>query len=56
LNARLDELFGKFNAPVQLDEKAKEEWYDYIRIDAQKEYDLGDVDKEVLDAFLAKLK
>lgn len=56
LNARLDELFAKYNSPVQLDEKAKEEWYDYIRIDAQKEYDLGDVDKEVLDAFLAKLK
>ena len=54
--AQLDSLYEEYNKPTQFDAKVVDEWYDFIRLDAQKEYDLGDVEKEVLDAFLAKLK
>ena len=53
--AQLDALYEKYNQPMQFVPEVVEEWHDFIRMDAQKEYDLGDVDKEVLDSFLAKL-
>lgn len=36
--------------------QARQEWIDAIAEDAKKEYRLGDVDRETLDAFLDKLK
>ncbi len=36
--------------------QARQEWIDAIAEDARKEYQLGDVDRETLDAFLSKLK
>lgn len=53
--ARLDGLFEQYNQPTPFVPEVVKDWHDFIRMDAQKEYDLGDVDKEVLDAFLAKL-
>ncbi len=52
----LNAIHKQYDAPQQLNADCLEEWLNYIRIDAQKEYDLGDVDQEVLDSFLAKLK
>ena len=36
--------------------EARHEWYDMIRRDAEREYELGDVDKNTLHGFLAKLE
>ncbi|MGN1263303.1 MAG: DUF4954 family protein, partial [Prevotella sp.] len=36
-------------------ETAKREWLNAVRYDAEREYNLGDVDDKVLDDFLAKL-
>ena len=54
--AQLDAIYEQHNQPTQFVPEVVDEWYDFISMDAQKEYDLGDVDKEVLDAFLKKLK
>lgn len=35
--------------------EARREWYDMIRRDAEREYELGDVDENTLNGFLAKL-
>ena len=34
---------------------ARRKWISEIRLDAEKEYALGDVDREVLDNFLSQL-
>lgn len=36
--------------------EARHEWYDMIRRDAEREYELGDVDENTLNGFLAKLE
>lgn len=36
--------------------EARREWYDMIRRDAEREYELGDVDENTLNGFLAKLE
>ena len=36
--------------------EARHEWYDMIRRDAKREYELGDVDENTLNGFLAKLE
>lgn len=36
--------------------EARHEWYDMIRRDAEREYELGDVDENTLHGFLAKLE
>ena len=36
--------------------EAHHEWYDMIRRDAKREYELGDVDENTLNGFLAKLE
>ncbi len=44
----IDELISK-------GETAKKQWINQIKLDAEKEYDLGDVDRSVLDDFLFQL-
>lgn len=36
--------------------EARREWYDMVRRDAEREYELGDVDDATLNGFLAKLE
>ena len=36
--------------------EVRHEWYDMIRRDAEREYELGDVDENTLNGFLAKLE
>ena len=36
--------------------EARREWYDMVRRDAEREYELGDVDEATLNGFLAKLE
>ncbi|MCD8289907.1 MAG: DUF4954 family protein, partial [Prevotella sp.] len=45
----IDSLIDKGNA-------AHDEWLNEIRKDAEKEYNMGDVDKSVLDTFLSQLQ
>lgn len=56
LMARLREIFAQYDKPMQLDPAAEKEWHEFVRMDARKEFDLGDVEQQVLDDFLAKLK
>lgn len=56
LQQALEQIHQRYDAPQELNAECVEEWLNYIRMDAQKEFDLGDVDQEVLDSFLSKLK
>ena len=55
IDTELDALFCQYDVACPLNPESVGEWHDYIRLDAQKEYELGDVDRSVLDGFLAKL-
>ena len=37
-------------------EKAKKDWLTAIRFDAEKEFNMGDVDEQTLKSFLEKLE
>ena len=56
LMARLREIFDRYNQPLVLDADAKREWLEFVALDARKEFELGDVEQDVLDNFLSKLK
>ncbi len=56
LNDALRDIFLRNDAPVEFDAEAKKEWYSFVALDARKEFELGDVDEQVLEQFLKKLQ